>query len=318
MCYSVMVTANFSKLRRKFNAQIDFDQIERTFQQRIQFGPKAFLISRAVEFNFDNPQSAAEERVKKLIDEYRMSRGAEIESELFEQKMRLTKAERAMKEAGAAGKPPTKKVLNDQRVATNKVESLTRWKTDLWRTDEKPRDSRIFANHFCPIIVNRDGGNVIQLGRYLLRRKGMPPSFDFKYSGCYNARRDSALRFWRPEFGKTHAVMLVQSFFENVERNGKNAVAHFTPQDGQDMIIACLYSEWGNANQDGFLSFAAMTDEPPAEVQAAGHDRIIISLDDSAVGAWLTPSGASDDDLMKVLDLRARPIYDHQILEAAA
>jgi putative SOS response-associated peptidase YedK len=319
MCYSAQVVQSFSKLRRRFNAQVDFDQIERTFRQRIQYGPRAFQISRAVEFNFDHPESDAEERIKKLIDEYRTSRGAEIETELFEQKTRLTKADRAIADAEAAGKAPTKKALNDKRVATNKVESLTRWKTDLWRTEPMERDSRIFANHFVPIIVKRKSVNVIQLGRYLLRRQGTPPSFDARYQGVlYNSRRDNLTKFWAPEFGKTHALFYVSSFFENVERDGENAVAHFKPDGGREMIIACLYSDWGDPQEDGFLSFSAITDEPPAEVQAAGHDRIIINLDESAIEDWLAPQERSNEELQALLDNRSRPRYNHEILAAAA
>jgi hypothetical protein len=50
--------------------------------------------------------------------------------------------------------------------------------------------------------------------------------------------------------------MYVQSFFENVERDGRKAVAHFVPRDGREMIIACLYSDWGDPETNGFLSLA--------------------------------------------------------------
>ena len=38
----------------------------------------------------------------------------------------------------------------------------------------------------------------------------------------------------------SHAVMLVESFFENVEREGKNQVLHFVPRPAGTMLIACL------------------------------------------------------------------------------
>jgi len=37
-------------------------------------------------------------------------------------------------------------------------------------------------------------------------------------------------KFWRREFGHRHAVMLVESFYENVDRDGRNAVLHFAPR----------------------------------------------------------------------------------------
>jgi hypothetical protein len=39
---------------------------------------------------------------------------------------------------------------------------------------------------------------------------------DDKLSGNHNARRDNLTKFWRKEFGATHAVMTIQSFYENV------------------------------------------------------------------------------------------------------
>jgi putative SOS response-associated peptidase YedK len=218
--------------------------------------------------------------------------------------------------SGASGRIATKKALNDQRVATNKIESFTRWKFDLWRTEVKERDRRIFDNHFVPIILQKNGTRLIQLGRYHLRRRGKPPSFDDQYAGLYNARRDNLEKFRTPEFGKTHALMYIESFFENVERDGKKAVAHFVPADGREMIIACLYADWDDPATDGFLSFAAVTDDPPPEVEAAGHNRIIINLDERAIDEWLSPDGKTFAELQQVLDHRSRPYYGHELLAA--
>ena len=57
------------------------------------------------------------------------------------------------------------------------------------------------------------------------------------------------------------------------------------------MLIACLYSVWRTrANGSELLSFAAITDDPPPEVAATGHDRMIINLKPENVDAWLTPA----------------------------
>lgn len=315
MCYSAQVSESLKKLRRKFSAQVDFDQIEWTFRKRVQ-RQKDFLISRAFEFNFDNPESSEEQRIKALIDDYRKARATELEAELFAQKQRLVKAERDIAHATQAGSKPTKKAENDLRIATAKIEKHKQWLDDLHRTDPLPRDARIFVDHFAPIVVRENHVNVIRLARYHLRRRGKPESFDRQYEGLYNARRDNLEKFWAPEFGKTHAVFLVESFFENVERDGEKRVAHFTPADGREMIIACLYSQWGEPHGDGFLSFAAITDEPPEEVRTAGHDRIIINLDESVTHEWLRPAGKSVADLQAILDTRSRPFYEHQLLAA--
>lgn len=315
MCFSAQVFQSLKRLSRRFNAQIDFEQIELTFRRRIQ-DPKGFRISRAFEFNFDTPETVEEQRIKALIDEYRTARGREIEEDLFEQISRLNKAERAISDAEAALKTPTAKALKDQEVATKKIKQYKRWKSDLWRNEELKRDGQIYDNHFVPIVIKRDGVNLIQLGRYHLRRRGKPPSFDNQYEGLYNSRRDNLEKFWVPEFGKTHSLMFIESFFENVQRDGKKVVAHFTPQDGREMIIACLYSDWGDPETNGFLSFSAITDVPPPEVAAAGHNRIIINLDDGAIEHWLAPQGKSYADLQVILDNRSRPYYGHELLAA--
>jgi putative SOS response-associated peptidase YedK len=111
--------------------------------------------------------------------------------------------------------------------------------------------------------------------------------------------------------------MLVTSFFENVERDGKNAVLHFTPKPPQLMTVACLYSEWRDP-KDGstLLSFAAITDEPPEEVAAAGHDRMIINIRPENAEQWLAPRGRSIDELQAILSDRQKPYYEH-VVEAA-
>ncbi len=65
--------------------------------------------------------------------------------------------------------------------------------------------------------------------------------------GNYNARRDNLTKFWRTEFGATHAVMAIQSFYENVTgTNGQNQVLHFIPKPTGVMLIACLFAEWSD------------------------------------------------------------------------
>ena len=82
------------------------------------------------------------------------------------------------------------------------------------------------------------------------------------------------------------------------------------------MLVACLYADWSDPQEGRLLSFAAVTDEPPPEIKAAGHDRCIINLRQENVEAWLTPNGRSDDELQAILDDRQKPYYEHEILAA--
>ena len=82
-------------------------------------------------------------------------------------------------------------------------------------------------------------------------------------------------------------MMLVKSFYENVDRDGRNAaMLHFVPRPAGTMLVACVYARWTDpAGGEPLLSFAAITDEPPAEVAAAGHDRMIVNLKPEHVAA---------------------------------
>ena len=55
-----------------------------------------------------------------------------------------------------------------------------------------------------------------------------------------------------------------------------------------------------------------MTDDPPPEVAAAGHDRCIVQLRPAHVTAWLTPQGRTLEELDGLLDDKERPYYEHR------
>jgi putative SOS response-associated peptidase YedK len=149
--------------------------------------------------------------------------------------------------------------------------------------------------------------------RYQCRPAGKPEFYDTKYPGTYNARRDNLEGFWKGQFGHTHGITIARKFYENVDRDGKNAILEFTPNGLDDMIVACLYSRWVGADGEELLSFAAITDEPPPEVAAAGHDRCIIPIKAGHMDAWLNPDPANLAALYAILDDRERPYYDHRL-----
>jgi hypothetical protein len=48
-------------------------------------------------------------------------------------------------------------------------------------------------------------------------------------------------------------------------------------------------------------------------VAAAGHDRCIIPLPESALDAWLNPDARRPDVVDALLDQRERPLYEHRM-----
>ena len=100
---------------------------------------------------------------------------------------------------------------------------------------------------------------------------------------------------------------------ENVARDGGNVVLEFRPRPTQDMLVACLWSRWSAPGEPDLLSFAAITDEPPPEVAAAGHDRCIVPIKEEDIDAWLRPGSSNVAAQYAILDDRQRPYYEHRL-----
>ncbi len=309
MCYSAQLQAAYARYLRETGAEMDMDQFVEIFGARLS--DSSIRIPRAVERWFDEPKNDGERRVKTFIDEYRAAETSKLEREVFAQKKRLADAERAL-----AAKT-TKAATESKRIASDKIEKAIERLERLKATKPHPEEARIFPLHFAPIVMQVGDKRLLRLARYHCRKPGEVAFIDRKLPGLYNARRDSLGKYWKELFGVSHAVMLVDSFFENVEREGKNQVLHFVPRPAGTMLIACLYAEWKDPKGGvPLLSFAAITDEPPVEVAAAGHDRMIINLKPEHLDAWLKPEGRSLDELQQILGDRQAPYYEHEVMAA--
>jgi putative SOS response-associated peptidase YedK len=321
MCYSAQVVQMARKLNRQLGIRMDYAEVEQMFFRRIE--DPAINVSRGFEANFDEPANDQERRIKAAIDEHRSETATKIEQDLFSQKTRLVNAERSLKEK------ETKKAREDVRIATSKIATLSTKLSDIRSSDLKPDDDRIFPFVYTGVIVRKDGQNLLTPMRYHCRPAGKPASYDRQFPGLYNARRDNLERFWGDQFGSHHAIMVVESFFENVKlhtmqhreikagEREQNLVLQFKPEPAQLMYVACLWSRWTDAKEPELCSFAAITDQPPADVAAAGHDRCIINLKPEHVEAWLTPDSRSRKELQDILSDCAVPVYQHEVLEAA-
>lgn len=314
MCYSAMVEAYLKHL--EFLGALDREGMAELM--RIRQSKPGVRLPFALERSFDNPATDQDREIKALIDVFRSKQETAWQQELFKQRARVIAADRIL------ATKPTKKAAEDKRIGTAKVEELTQRLQNLRRTEPKPDDGRIFPFWYAPVLVMREGRHVITPMRYHLRQAGKPADYDFKFPGLYNARRDNLKKFWRNQFGQKHAVLVVTSFFENVAKHvaehrelapgeePRNLVLHFNPQPPQPMYLACLWDAWTGPDET-LHSFAAITDEPPAEVAAAGHDRCVIPIAEKNIDAWLTPEGRSDEELLGILDERARPFYEHRL-----
>jgi putative SOS response-associated peptidase YedK len=320
MCYSAQVIQVVRKLNRELGIRLDYEEAFNLFMRRLD--DPSIAISRGFEANFDNPANDRERQIKSAIDEHRSRLTTKLEKDLFSQKTRLVNAERLLKEK------ETKKAREDVRIATNRIETLTGRLTDLRRNETTASDNRIFPMVYAGVIIKQDGQNVLTPMRYFCRPAGMPAFYDKKFPGLYNARRDNLEKFWGEQFGHHHALMVVESFYENVQlhvtehrdlavgEEGRNVVLQFTPEPPQPLLIACLWSHWTDPKEPGVRGFAAITDEPPADIAAAGHDRCIINLKPEHLEAWLTPERRSKEVLQAILSDRAIPVIQHTALAA--
>jgi putative SOS response-associated peptidase YedK len=321
MCYSAQVIQMARKLSRQLGIRLDYDEVEKLFFRRLD--DPSLLISRGFEANFDDPATDQERRIKEAIDEHRVRLASKMEKDLFTQKTRLANGQRSLKEK------ETKKAREDVRIATSKIETLTAKLSQLRTSEPNEEDNRIFPFVYSGVIVKQDGQYLLTPMRYHCRPAGRPAFYDQKFPGLYNARRDNLQKFWGEQFGSQHAIMVVESFYENVKRHSmehrelhagekeENVVLQFKPEPAQTMYIACLWSHWTDPTEPDVRGFAAITDEPPADIAAAGHDRCIINLKLEHVEEWLTPEGRTREDLQAILSDRAAPVFQHQIQIAA-
>ena len=281
------------KLSRQLGIRLDYSEVERLFFRRLE--DPGVNISRGFEANFDEPVNDQERRIKAAIDEHRSRVATKLEKDLFSQKTRLVNAERSLQEK------ETKKAREEARIAGSKSAALSAKLSGLRSLEPNPEDDRIFPFVYAGVIIRKEGENLLTPMRYFCRPAGTPAFYDKKFPGLYNARRDNLEKFWGEQFGSHHAIMVVESFFENVKlhtmehrelktgEREQNVVLQFKPEPAQTMYVACLWSHWTDLKEPDHRGFAAITDEPPAAVAAAGHDRCIINLKPEHVEAWLTP-----------------------------
>ena len=317
MCYSAQVKADYKKYVQMFGAAMSIRVFYETFWRRNEEGK--LKIPKGMEDAFTDPQTDEEREVKALVDAYRAEQATKFEQEVFKQRKRLADAERTLQTK------TTKAATESKRIAGDKIESNMRKLSDLYRTEPRDSDNRIFPQVYAPLIVWEDGRRVVKPMRYQCRPAGKPASYDLQYPGTYNARRDNLERFWKGQFGYTHGILVVNAFYENVNLHKaeggelaegeavQNLVLEFRPKPTQDMLVACLWSKWTGTGEPDLLSFAAITDEPPEEVAAAGHDRCIIPIRPENIGAWLKPNPQDLASLYAILDDRERPYYEHRM-----
>ncbi len=322
MCYSAQVYADFRKYER-YGGKLDIKSFVQVFWERKKNGDLMKVMPKAMADAFMLPRNEGEQEVKDAVLEAYRSVSLVLEQELATQTERLVKAEAVL-----ASAKPTKKAANDQRIAGDKIKA-TRAKMDELATLAKGEGyGRIWPGHYAPVLI-RDpatGERLIVPMRYRARPIGWTEADEKARPGCYNAREDSLRKVWKGLFGYQHGIVVASRFYESVSLHDhqhrplapgereQTVELTFTAEPPQDMVLACLwrYVE-AEGDRPGFYGFAAITRDPPPEVQQAGHDRCIIALKPENIDAWLEPDPANLSSSCAILDDPLDATYRHEL-----
>jgi putative SOS response-associated peptidase YedK len=173
---------------------------------------------------------------------------------------------------------------------------------------------RKFPSSFVPIVTMLGGKIVVRLMRYQCRPAHVERRMENLLESPHHARKERLQGRWQREFGHTHGVIAVGSFFEAVAlhrlRNRQLAKGEglaalelgFLPCPRQTLYVACLWSHWHRSGRPDLLSFATIVDPAPDEVQAVGQDLCPVVIKRENVLAWLNPDPTKLADSYDILD----------------
>lgn len=87
----------------------------------------------------------------------------------------------------------------------------------------------------------------------------------------------------------------------------------FFPQTKDFILAPVIYDIIKLQDGTEMFSFALITDEPQAEVSAAGHDRSPIFLNVESAVEWMSPGDAKPEDVISILNKTESVVYKHAI-----
>lgn len=347
MCYSAVVEQNLDLLAQKAKARVDIEMFAALFERRAAGAD--IKLAKGLEANFLNPQNAAAKQIAQHIAAYQAATAGKWQIELFNQKTRHTDAERklmsrvtlkaqdelritankiAWLRAKLAGLKRTSPNSYDARIfpfwyapvivneAGERVIKPMRYHC---RSRGKPAniDSRypglynarrdnlegywknLFGQHHAVCLVQSLYENVAlhDFEKRELRPDEKPRNLVLHFNPT--AMRPPGMA----RGGATHGAVAADG------GSAGNTGAAFRPGE---MFVACLWDRWQKQGEPDLYSFAAITDDPPPEVAATGHNRCIVPLKPKNLSAWLKP-GAELAAYYALLDDRERPYYAHEL-----
>ncbi len=301
MCYSAMVREDLRKLEREYQAHLSWDDFIQLYRQRnldfslsIPPGMDAQLIALG---------GTPAKEIKLLCDRYRIEKRKRQEQELAATQSAIAELEQLL---------AAKVTKTNQKKLDAKNRALCKLQTGMAAPSvAAPGSYRIYPYQFAPVIMQGGEQRLIVPMRFrVLPRTGELPDYQL-----FNARRDQlqVRKTWKLLFGKQHAIFPFERFFEWVGPEDARREITFTPDGYESMWAASLYEECQSRELGLIRSFAMVTDEPPPEVAAAGHDRCPVFIDSALIDKWLQPAGQTLHQLDDLLAHKQPTYFSHML-----
>ncbi len=301
-----MIEADLRKLEKQFDAIVDWSSFDEAFNIRSKY-PQATIPSGLDSYIIQHAETPLQKRLAKMAKVHYL---AEIEKV----SAKLKKYEQDVKDFEAKIKNGSKAKDLESKLQKRR-ETVEKHKEKIANCEkiEERGAARIFPNFYAPVIIEEGKEKLIKLMRYHVCPKNGNELNTFKYN-LFNARRDRLLdsKIWKPLFGKQHAIFPFHRFYESVAgENGETKIIYFEPKDQEIMWSAAIFEE--AKIESGLLrSFAAITDDPPPEVSAAGHDRCPVFLSEDKFDIWLNPKLSTKEELVELLSSTVPTYFEHK------
>jgi putative SOS response-associated peptidase YedK len=93
----------------------------------------------------------------------------------------------------------------------------------------------------------------------------------------------------------------------------RQIIIEFKPKDRPLFQVPVIFSAYPSNNGIDGWGFAIVTDDPPPEIEEAGHDRCPVPLGQEALDVWVRPAKYTSFDVSKALDLRENILFIHDL-----
>ncbi|KQP19347.1 hypothetical protein ASF45_25020 [Pseudorhodoferax sp. Leaf265] len=257
-----------------------------------------------------------------MVMSHRLAQLRAAEAEIVSQSARLADAQQRL------GSKPSKAASHSIRIAKQKICAARRRREVLVEGADQSQLGRMFPGHFVPLLTLQEGKLEVKPMRYKCRPAHIERRMAALLESPHHARRDKLEGLWQREFGHTHGVIAVESFFESVSLHrlrqrtlvageGLSALElEFFPVPEQTLYVPCLWSHWQRPGQEDLHSFAMIIDQAPPEIRAAGQDWCPVAIKRDNVAQWLAPDPSNLAASYAILD--DRPAFHFQNLPSSA